>query len=353
MAARKGTDNGLLEVEHIALDQGEDVIGDLADYDAGALEAERSFADPVPPEAPAPDTITGRRRVAIIGYTGHREEAPFGDDSWELWGMNNLWKFMPHGEGKYRWDAWFDLHDADTILADDPNAREHLAWMASPQPFPIYMMEGTLAKVAVQLGAKPVAPTSDDAPAEPWWKEKLPSVEIFPAPMLLDKVKTPYFTNTPAWEVALALVCLAGHPGAEIGLWGVDMAVNTEYSRQRPSVEFYLGLAAGAGISITIPEASDLLKAASMYGDVRNPLIARMKFRQKELAAKLNEVRQRAAQIQHELGELSGLEHQLVGAMEQQTYYLSVWGIPDIGDRDHTDDVIMRRAEAVLAGAEG
>jgi hypothetical protein len=202
-------------------------------------------------------------------------------------------------------------------------------------------MENTVLELAAKLGATVELGAS-------WWQEKLPSVELFPAPMLLEKLKVGYFTNTPAWETALAVVALAGHAGAEIGLWGVDMAVNTEYSRQRPSVEFYLGIAAGQGISVTIPQASDLLKAASMYGDPKNPLLARMRFRQKELQLKLDQVRQRAAQLQHELGELSGMEHQLVGAMEQQTYYLSVWGIPEIADRDHTDDVLLKRAASVL-----
>lgn len=41
---------------------------------------------------------------------------------------------------------------------------------------------------------------------------------------------------------------------------------NSEYGPQRPSCEFFLGIAAGLGIKITIPEQADLLKTRFLYG---------------------------------------------------------------------------------------
>lgn len=41
---------------------------------------------------------------------------------------------------------------------------------------------------------------------------------------------------------------------------------NSEYGPQRPSCEFFLGIAAGLGRRITIPDKADLLKTKFLYG---------------------------------------------------------------------------------------
>jgi hypothetical protein len=51
-----------------------------------------------------------------------------------------------------------------------------------------------------------------------------------------------------------------------IGVWGVDMAVDSEYFYQRPSCEFALGAAFGLGIKLYIPAEADLLKTTHLYG---------------------------------------------------------------------------------------
>ena len=71
-----------------------------------------------------------------------------------------------------------------------------------------------------------------------------------------------YFTNTISWEIALAL-----HIGVdEIHIYGVNMATDIEYQSQRPSCEYYIGLARGKGVKVYIPPESDLLKAFYSYG---------------------------------------------------------------------------------------
>jgi hypothetical protein len=71
-----------------------------------------------------------------------------------------------------------------------------------------------------------------------------------------------YFTNSVSYMIALAIK--QGYK--EIGCWGVDMATASEYGPQRPSCEFFLGIAAGLGIKITIPDQADLLKTRFLYG---------------------------------------------------------------------------------------
>ena len=71
-----------------------------------------------------------------------------------------------------------------------------------------------------------------------------------------------YFTNSVSYMIALAIK----QGATEIGCYGVDMATGSEYGPQRPSCEFFLGIAAGMGISITIPATADLLKTKFLYG---------------------------------------------------------------------------------------
>ena len=74
--------------------------------------------------------------------------------------------------------------------------------------------------------------------------------------------KDAYFTNSVSFMLALAI-----HEGADvIGIYGVDMAVLSEYNEQRPSCEYYIGVAKGRGIEILLPTEADLLKTRWIYG---------------------------------------------------------------------------------------
>ena len=69
------------------------------------------------------------------------------------------------------------------------------------------------------------------------WKE-VPTSMVYPLDAMLKKFGD-YFTNSISWMLALAI-----HEGfEEIHVYGVDMAVDTEYHHQRPSCEYFLGLA--------------------------------------------------------------------------------------------------------------
>src|ERR1019366_5808825 len=70
-----------------------------------------------------------------------------------------------------------------------------------------------------------------------------------------------YISSSVSWMLACAIL---SRPEA-IGLWGVDMAMEGEYAYQKGSCEFFMGVALGAGIAVTIPKATDLLKSGGLY----------------------------------------------------------------------------------------
>lgn len=72
-----------------------------------------------------------------------------------------------------------------------------------------------------------------------------------------------YFTNSISYMIAMAIY----QEVDEIHIYGVNMINDSEYGHQKPSCEYFIGLARGMGIKVVIPEESDLLKAVGgLYG---------------------------------------------------------------------------------------
>jgi len=191
-----------------------------------------------PEGKPLPDWIqVGRmfnrphKKVAIVGFADTRNEAPYQDPTWEIWGLNDLHASIP------RYDRWFDIHSRDNIDEDVKNGRAPadkcgLGGLRALN-VPIYMQD-----------------RYDD----------IPNSIKFPLQEIVDKFGN-YFTNSISYMTALAI--FEGYH--EISIYGVDMAVGSEYVDQRPSCEYFIGIARGAGIKVYIPPASDLCKTRFMY----------------------------------------------------------------------------------------
>ncbi len=182
-----------------------------------------------------------RRKVAIVGFADSWPLAPFHNPDWEVWCLNQFYDlagarvdFAKLGaEGRL---TWFDLHSRYD-LENDPNviARhpEHLKKLAG-LPCPVYMQEH---------------------------HEDIPNSVQYPKAEVLEQFGG-YFTNSISWMLALAI--RGGF--TEIGLYGVNMAQESEYGSQRPSCEYLCGWARALGVTLRIPPQSDLLHAPYLYG---------------------------------------------------------------------------------------
>lgn len=223
------------------------------------------------------------RKIAIVGYTDSRHEAPYGDSSWEMWGLNNLHTQVT-AEQSPAFTRWYDLHDRATIERDE----RHVEWLKTTT-LPVYVW----------------------TPSPEW-----PTSIEFPRRELIERFGR-YFTNSISWMIAHAIL----EGATTIAVYGVDMAQSTEYSAQRPSCEYFLGLAAGLGIEIIIAETSDLLKTAVLYGESDNGLRAKLEQRSAELGSRIE-------QIAAEVNRLESARLQLLGAKESNDYILGVWTQP-------------------------
>lgn len=236
-------------------------------------------------QEPEQEMVSGPKKIAIVGFTSSRNEAPYGDPEWELWGINNLHKQPDVDISKFH--KWFDLHPRKTIDEDS----EHVSWLK----------EGKLPCIL--------------------WKtwDDFPSSVAYPKDEILDMFNRRYFTNSITWLVALAIAVDA----EEIGVYGIDMAQSGEYSAQRPSCEWIIGIAEGKGIKVHIPETSDLLKATSLYGDGDDSFRIKMEARNKELQGLYQT--HCNARDEHQAAAL-----QLKGALEDVSYVLGVWTQPSV-----------------------
>lgn len=234
------------------------------------------------PYTPTP-TVEVPPTVYIVGFAASWKETPWDDPNAHFWGMNALHKVA----ADKHWDAWFQLHDIDATHPNDKE--EHLDWLKG-QEFPVWMW------------------------AEQIEKYPLPNAVPFPRDFITDKYGR-YFTNTVSWMMALAIE--QGYK--KIGIYGVDMAQDSEYSHQRPSCEYFIGVARGLGIDVEIPRTSDLLKNPFLYGfDDGGEFVAKMRARMKEL-------QERRAEMERQRNAAHEAVLQISGAMEDTQYWLRAW----------------------------
>jgi hypothetical protein len=133
--------------------------------------------------------ITEARRtaVAIVGFTDHRAQAPLGNPEWEVWGLNELYRYMP----VEKFHRWFELHPRADFERETGGDKPHIEALLK-FPIPCYTTE---------LWA--------DAP------------NVVPLPKEnIEAACGTYMTSSIAWMLGLAIA----EGFKRIGLYGVDMA---------------------------------------------------------------------------------------------------------------------------------
>lgn len=190
-----------------------------------------------------------------------------------------------------RWDRWYELHDLDVKEAE---RHGYIEWMSG------FGVDVVIRKPDARL---------PDAIAYDYEKHTARYGR--------------YFNNSVSWMLADAIDACEG---GEIGLYGVDMAHVSEYSDQRPSCEYMIGVAVGKGITVKVPPQSDLLKTRYLYG-VEDPgdFEVKLKARHDELQERiaraskdLDEAAEKLTATAAAVGELRQLRAMLNGHADEQ-----------------------------------
>lgn len=231
------------------------------------------------------------RKVAIVGTSPQNSHlAPYNDPTWEIWGISRMYLQVP------RWDRWYELHRFEELCRtwapgqDDVEAESRKAyteWLSRDHGKPIYVQPGI-------EGAGP-------------------SLKPYPIQEIVTAFR-PYFTNQVSYMIAHAITEL--QPGDVLGVWGVDMAMTEEFREQRPSCEYFLGIAEGKGIEVVIPDQSNLLKAKALYGFAPvNPIVETLKAKKNELTGRKNDIEAGLKQGQMQFAGLSGALDMIEGLL--------------------------------------
>lgn len=193
-----------------------------------------------------------KRIVCLTGWaSSSREWANEQPPNVEIWGQNECHMFLKRG----KWHRWFQIHPRNwneakraernistlTEIANGTNVikdlrrftnkyillpdcygrgRDHLKWLSNCT-IPVYMQEVD---------------------------ERIPASRRFPREEAIKQFGY-YFTSTSAFMAALAIM----EGVDEIRIAGLDMAIGSEYSHQKPCLEYLLGYAKGVGIKVTLP----------------------------------------------------------------------------------------------------
>jgi len=207
---------------------------------------------------------TSKRKVAVLGTaTTSLDQAPVNDPSWEIWGCSPWMqgRLNPRSDDAGGFDRFFEIHAPAQFYPDEK--ANFIPWLAGCGK-PVYVMH--------DLG--------------------LPNQVFYPRAEILAQHGSAFLTSSIAWMLALAI----DERPAEIGIWGVDMANDTEYAEQKAGCLHFIALARLLGINIRIPANSELNRVPLPYPE-RQGTEAALVLRRKldEAEANLKAVEQNAA----------------------------------------------------------
>lgn len=251
-----------------------------------------------------------RRKFAICGFAAStRGLAPFADQEYEVWGMNQLYRHIP------RADRWFDIHE--NWAEDNVEGTDHPGWLAKCG-IPVYM-----------TSRQPSIPTSVRYPLEAIMREVTGGLDYFTSSVsfmlgialweierqVQEELASIPESDLPRDPKAWTALTRRLYAEREIAIFGIDLIVGTEYDYQKACVEYLLGISQAKNITLRIPPQSALLKQLWRYGYEKEP---------KGWPIRISELQKRQTAIQEERNKLIARLNTLDGAAQENGYWQQV-----------------------------
>lgn len=250
-------------------------------------------------------------KICLVGFAPSRVQTPWGNPEIEYWLTNDVYAHTPWTESRCR---TFELHSLTGLVENQRRNAQYHEWLRKGK-MPVYMPD----------------PQPD-----------FPSAYRFPYELLCQAFPRRYFTNSIAWQQALAILCLTeptelkdgrvarlARPGAELALYGIDMSAESELTYQRPCCDHYVGVAEAAGIQVFLPDTSDLCKAGALYGlDTTEPLRQKLELKIAQGKQAEQQIDQGLAQLQAQREQLMFQKGQLLGERGAYKYVKSIYTNP-------------------------
>ncbi len=218
-------------------------------------------------------------KIAVLGSAvSSIRFAPYNEPDWEIWSCSPANRNIP------KCDVWFELHNPELKY------REGLAeWMEWLKKQPKVYMQQALP-------------------------EYTGSIE-YPLKDMIAKYGRYWWTSQISYMLALAIE----QKPEVIGIYGVDMAANAEYSQQRAGCYYFIEKIQQAGIQLVVPPESDLIEPPPLYGYCESSRMWRKFY------ARRQELEGRIGTLNQELAAKEGEKRHLVGAIDDLEYVTAHW----------------------------
>lgn len=279
---------------------------------AQATASEAPPSDQVPPvpslspgEYPL-NVSQARHKVAILGTTPHRQQAPFDDPTWQIWGVGpSMHDMISNSSGVVRrFDRWLEVHNPDDWVkghaATEHSKDVYLPWLRSIGPKAMILRAHAVLPDATVIDAERIIKTFG---AESYG----------------------FIRGSIEWCIAIALLDYhIDQPGQleAVGMWGVDYASSEERRTQKNGVRHWMDKCRTFGVSVHLPAGSDLNatpKAYPFYEET--PLHRKSIFRLKELNSRIAEKTSTAEKFRKDLRAVEDELQQLSGALQDTQYW--------------------------------
>jgi len=171
-------------------------------------------------------------KIAILGSAhATRKGIPWDDPEWTI--FNLAW--LP----AQRTDVYFEIHHPSLW-------HEYIPLMMGG--IPEYVRKLAAAKRPLFL-------------REP--HPEIPNAKVYPMDEMVKLLGTDQWRTS---SISYLLAYAISLKPEKIGIWGVDMADDSEYTYQRWGAEYLIGFARGLGIDVYVPPESSLNRANFIYG---------------------------------------------------------------------------------------
>lgn len=278
------------------------------------------------------------------------------DDNVEIWGINNLFDSQIVRDNIKRFTRWFDIHsrqETPEFTANTQDGRREIEFLNTLN-IPVYVQE--------------------------LWGDVKNEV-LFPAQEIIEFFKSnfdkAYFSSTASWLVAFAIYEAWKESEGDwskckwsrIEIYGVNMGmgwrqgIENEYSVQRPSCEWILGIIhglkmAGASIDLYIPRKSTLLNYYNNYGfetEFEHRFVVHANERRAYLKAQIDAIEERkrvmASSFNQQMAQLEAQLNTMRGSLTESDYLRSAWvHVNDGWDIEKLNDIeTLKEMNAGLA----
>jgi hypothetical protein len=169
------------------------------------------------------------KKVVILGFTIEErdwEQIPWENESWEIWGMNHLWRREPK-----RYTRWFEVHSLYNIKNEQ--GKGHWEWIRDC-PVTVYMARE---------------------------HKRVKNCIRYPIERMVERFG-PVYTNTVDYEMALAMDL----GFTDIWIIGLPFTSIDEILLQRHSFCYFVGRAKERA-NVKISKYENPLRQYKMYGD--------------------------------------------------------------------------------------